>query len=194
MFNKIENAQDELLREAKKAGNQICKLRQGDTFFVKARRSYSHPEDTRILYAQAFDALQCEGKFKLIVKNSDLELYEVIGRDGNVTSIAHAQELLLDAAEQSGQVFKVHSANGEYVQIGTRAINEIDDERIIFLKALAELMRHGHIRFLSDSKEVARYELGRPRHAVIDNIFSDIASDIHGDSHTALFTQARNAA
>ncbi len=169
MMNRIQNAKDELLREAAKGGNQICKMKTGTGFFVKARRGYSHPEEIRTLYTQAFDALVREGKFKMVLRNKDLELYEVARVDGHVASKAHAKEVLMREIEQAGQVFKIHSPDGEFVQIGHKAYCEIEDERILFLEALYELVRHGQFRLVSDSKELSRFELGRPQYPMLDN-------------------------
>lgn len=164
-INRIQNAKDELLREAKKAGNQICRMKNESGSFIKARRGYSHPDDIRLLYNQAFETLVREGKLKMVLRNKDLELFELTRADGHVVTKSAAKEILLQAIQQGGHIFKIHSPDGEFVQVGQKAYCDIDDERIVFLEALYELMRQGRIHLLSDSKELSTFEAKRSQYA-----------------------------
>jgi hypothetical protein len=161
-MNNLQYAQDELLREAAKAGNQICKLKHSGATFIKARRGYSHPEEIRAHYVRAFDQLIVEGKLKLVLENKDLELYALVDDPDRISSKAHARQLLMEEAGRAAEIYKIHSCDGEFVQIGSRSFCDIDDERILFLEALGELARQNKLRLVWDSKELCRYELTRP--------------------------------
>lgn len=161
-MNKVELAQDELLREAKKAGNQICRLSDGNGHFVKARRGYSYPDEVRDLYNQAMDGLLNAGKLRCVIKNHALELYEVLATNGAVMNKRSAKRLLLQYAEQYGHIYKIHSKEGEFVQAGPNAFFEVDEERILVMAALVELAREGRLRVVNDSKELTNYESSQP--------------------------------
>ena len=165
-MNNLQCAQDELLREAAKSGNQICKLKNSAGDVVKVQRGYSHPEDVRTLYLEAIAQLVAEGKVKQILQNKDLELYVVLNNSGHIACKAQAREALLTEAELTGVVYKIHSRDGEFVQVGSRTFCDVDEERILFLKVLYELFRHGQLKMVWDSKELCRYEIERPRVAV----------------------------
>lgn len=165
-MNNLQYAQDELLREAAKSGNQICKLKHSAGTFVKARHGYSHPDEIRTHYLRAFDQLLAEGKLKLVLENKDLELYELIQDPERISSKAHARQLLMEEAERAAEIYKIHSGDGEFVQIGSRSFCEIDAERILFLEALGELTRHNKLCLVWDSKELCRYERTRSRYGM----------------------------
>jgi hypothetical protein len=168
MINEIQNAKDELMREAHKAANQICKIKSAEGPFVKARRGYSYPDGVRMIYLKAFEALVREGKLKSILRNKDFDLYEVVDSNGHVISVAQAKELLIEKAHQEGQIFKIHSRDGEFVQTGDKAYCDMEEERIVFLEALSQLMRHRQLSLVSDSAEVCRYEISKPMYADVD--------------------------
>lgn len=161
-MNNLQIAQDELLREAAKSGKQICKLKHAAGTFIKARHGYSHPEEIRAHYMRAFDQLVAEGKLRLVLENKDLELYEVVEDPDRISSKQHARQLLMEEAGRAAEIYKIHSSDGEFVQIGSRAFCDIDDERILFLEALSELARQNKLCLVWDSKELCRYELTRP--------------------------------
>lgn len=161
-MNKLEQAQDELLREATKNSMQICRVRHDNGDFVKARRGYSHPEELRTLYVQAFDELVRRGKIRALLRNKDLELYEVAPNTLGVswvTSKRRAKEVILTEAQRFQFVYKVHSPDGEFVQVGPRPFAEIDEERILFLEALSELTRENKLELVADTRELTRFEL-----------------------------------
>jgi len=164
-MNRLQYAQDELLREAAKAGNQLCKLKHSAGTFIKARYGYSHPEELREHYMQAFDQLVAEGKVKLVLENKDLELYELVKDSTRISTKEHARKVILHEAERAIEIYKIHSSDGEFVQVGSEAYWEIDEERILFLEALGELAHHNKLRIVWDSKELCRYELSTPTYA-----------------------------
>ncbi|MGH9550926.1 MAG: hypothetical protein ACRD3W_16210 [Terriglobales bacterium] len=165
MDSRLENAQYELLREAERFGNQICKLKTADGEFVKVRTGYSHPEERRDLYMQALADLVTRGRLRLVLQNKTLELYEVCSLNGEVTSVRHALEKLTREIEEHGTVYKIHSGDGEYVQVGSTVYCDIEEERILFLEALCELVRHGKVEVKNDSCVLSRFELKRPTYA-----------------------------
>ena len=161
-MNNIDSAKDELLREAANAGNQVCKILNGAEPFVKARRGYSYPDELRSLVLRAFEELLSEGKLRAIVRNKDLELYELVCETSRVNCKEHARKILIAQAEREGEVYKIHSPDGEFVQVGPHAFYEQEEERILFLEVLGELTHKGKFRLVSDSKELGRYEIAHP--------------------------------
>jgi hypothetical protein len=166
--NEIDSAKDELVREAAVSGNQICRLKNGSNFFIKAKHGYSHPEELRILYVRAFDSLVKEEKFRLVFSNSDLDLYELTCADSQVCSGEDAKADLLGEIRRSGSVFKIHGKNCEYVQVGNRAIDKIEGERIVYLQALGELVRSGEIRPVLDNSVLAKFVIGWAKYPLAD--------------------------
>jgi hypothetical protein len=162
-MNRLEIAQDELLREAVKAGSEIRKVKNGAGDFVKVRQhAYSHPE-VRELYMQAFESLMLEGRLRCVLQNKAIELYLVVNSSGPVLNKSAARRVLLHAAEEHGHVYKVHSSDGEFVQVGPCIFSEIEEERILFLQVLFDLFREERLRLVGDSREVAHYERNQPR-------------------------------
>jgi hypothetical protein len=165
-MNKLEIAQDELIREAMKAGKEIRMVKDGTSDFVKVRsHAYSHPEEIRELYMQAFQGLMLDGKLKCLLHNKSVELYEVLDSNGQITCKSAARSALLLAAQEYGHIYKVHCSDGEFVQAGDHVFGEVEEERILFLQVLVELFREQRLRLVTDSKEVAHYEPAQPRFA-----------------------------
>lgn len=54
----IEESKLEILTEARKHGKQIWKLKSDRSQFVKVKRGYSEPEDTRLSYLSTRVAIQ----------------------------------------------------------------------------------------------------------------------------------------
>lgn len=163
-MNRLEIAQDELLREAVKAGSEIRKVKDGAGDFVKVRQhAYSHPEEVRSLYMQAFESLMHEGRLRCVLQNKAIELYLVLDSSGPVLNKSAARRVLLQAADEHGHVYKVHSSDGEFVQVGPCIFSEIEEERIMFLQVLFDLFREERLRLVGDSREVAHYERNQPR-------------------------------
>jgi hypothetical protein len=163
-MNKLEIAQDELLRQAVCAGNEIFKVKDESGDFVKVRRKgYSHPEEVRELYMEAFDKLVAAGKLRRILENDTLELYEVVEVTGHITTKRAARRALFELAQEYEHVYKIHSPRGEFVQCGQRVFNDVEEERILFLEVLVELTRAGYLRFVHDSSEVTHYAPSQPR-------------------------------
>jgi len=160
MSNEFESAKDELIREAASVGNQMCKLKQGDNAFIKAKHGYSYPEALRLRFLQAFDALVKEGRVKIVFTNAEMELGELTAGRDSVLSVEDARSDILAEIKRSGSVYKIHGRHGEYVQLGSRAISEIEGERITYLKSLGQLIHTGEIHPLSDNGSVARFTVG----------------------------------
>ena len=154
------NAKHELLLEAVAAGNMISRIGCGKARFVKARRGYSYPEETRTIFMQALDELIKDGELKPLISNPDLEVFEVVDSDDRVSTRSSAKEFLLSEIEKFQSIYKIHSKNGEYLQVGDRLFFEIDEERVLLLRALADLVRHGDLKLVHDSSEFSQFKIG----------------------------------
>jgi hypothetical protein len=158
----IEEVKLDILREAGKHGNQICKLKNDCQEFVKVRRGYSQPDELRAIYLAALSDLLLNGLVKLVFSNRDLELFELTAEGSHCTTVRSARERIMDELKSVGRVYKIHSDRGEFVQFAELAINDIDAERILFMLALHELLHHGVVQVVSESREMASYELAPP--------------------------------
>jgi hypothetical protein len=156
---KIEEAKFEILREAAKQGNQICKLPNPDGDFVKVKRAYCQTDELRSTYLAALDALVLDGSIKFVFKSKDFELYEVTARSLQIMTVQHAKERLLAELKANGSVYKVHSDRGEFVQMGDCAFDEMECERILFMQALHELLHHGTIQVFAETREICKFEI-----------------------------------
>lgn len=157
---RLQEAMSDILHEASKTHNQIYKLNTDAGKFVKVKRSYAEPEDFRILYLAALDGMLQNGTAHLRLKNKDLEMYEIV-------PTGHAQRHYLEEIKQKlykeaaefGILYKVYSATGDFVQCGDIFYAKIDDERIVYLEALGDFLRHGLIQLISESHELSTYEI-----------------------------------
>lgn len=156
----LEEAASELLAEAAKTGNLIMRMRDEGGEFVKAKRPYMEPPQVRATYLQALLVLIEQGQINPVLKNRELEVFEITpaGRASRST-MEQAKEHLIEEMRRSGGAFKVHSIRGDYVQCGSRAHDSIENERILFLEALCDLLSHGVIQVVSETREISRYEL-----------------------------------
>ena len=157
---KIEEATSELLKEAKKSHNQLCRMKSSYGSFVRCKHAYAEPEELRNLYLAAFDSLCLECKLIKVLENDIFEIYE-LDEDGCGVrlSMQDAMDVILSAMQRYGLLYKIHSTDGEFIQCGTATYAEKDDERIIYLEAVYRLMHKGSIQVVSDSKKYATYEL-----------------------------------
>jgi hypothetical protein len=155
----IETIKLEILREASKHGNQICKLRDEVGEFVKVKRGYGSPDELRAVYLEALKSLINGGLVRHVFTNKDVELFEMTARGAAMTTVASAKERITAELLSGGRVYKIHSEKGEFVQCGALAIDEIDSERILYMQALHELLHHGMIQVASDNHELASYRL-----------------------------------
>lgn len=156
---RLEEAASELLAEAGKAGNLLLRMHDDEGEFVKAKRAYAEPT-VRSLYMQAFYFLLEQGQISSILKNREMEVYELtaVGHAArNTASQVKAQ--LIAEIQKAGQAFKIHSLNGDFVQCGPWAHDSMEHERIMFLEALCDLLSHGVIQVIAESKEISRYEM-----------------------------------
>ncbi len=154
------NAKHELLSDGIAAGNMISIIGCGNQRFVKARRGYSHPEETRAVFMKALDELIEDGELKILISNNDLEVFEVVHSDNRICNKYRAKEFLLKEIQNSEAIYKIHSKNGEYLQVGDRVFSEIDEERVLLLMALADLVRHGDLKLVHDSSDFSQFKIG----------------------------------
>jgi hypothetical protein len=157
----IEEAARELLREAGKSRNQLCKMKNSAGEFVTCRHSYVEPDELRTVYLAAFDWLCLDGRLKKIVENDILEIYEVNGANHSGLTVQDAMAALIDGVEHHEQIFKIHGPAGEFLQCGPNVYFSPDHERIVFLAAIYELLHHGKLEIVSDTKKFAVYVRSR---------------------------------
>ena len=157
----IEEAARELLREAGKSRNQLCKIKNNAGEFVTCRHSYVEPEERRATYLAAFDSLSRDGKIRKIVENDVLEIYEVPDENNLGLTVQDAMTALLDGIKRHEQIFKIHGSDGEFVQCGANVYFSPDQERIVFLEAIYELLHHGQVEIVSDTRKFAVYAPAR---------------------------------
>ena len=157
---KLEEATYELLREAKKSRNQLCRMKSDSGSFIRCKHAYVEPEEIRTLYLEAFDSLCSDGTLKKILENDIFEIYE-LDQDGQgiKISVEDAMNVLQEGMQRYGQLYKVHSRDGEFIQCAGTTYADKDDERIVYLEAVYRLMHKGIINVVSDSKQLATYAL-----------------------------------
>ncbi|MFA7341259.1 MAG: hypothetical protein WC028_31040 [Candidatus Obscuribacterales bacterium] len=159
-MNQLEQTKIALLREAAKTLNTISKVKSGGEAFVKCKHAYDHPEEIRTLYLHALDSLIEDGATELVLTNEYLDLFEV-KQTTQISTLDAAKDALLRQLKQDGRIYKIHSPLGEFVQCKKFALGGADrpdeneeESRIMFLKALSELMRYGKIDLVSESREM----------------------------------------
>lgn len=157
-----EEVKLDLLREARKNGQQICKIKSNGTEFVKVRRGYSQPDEVRVMYLSAMSELVSSGFATQIFRNDGMELFELTSAGTSCTTTRAAKEKILEELKSNRRVYKVHSLSGEFIQFAKKALNENDDERIVYMKSLHELVYHGLVQVVSENRELATYELALP--------------------------------
>lgn len=156
---RLLDAANELVTDALKAGNVILRLRDESGAFVKAKRAYMDLSDMRNTYLEALNFLHNEGKVQLILTNDELEVFEITAKGRAAKhSVEQAKQLLLHEMRQTGHAFKIHSLQGEFVQCGQWSHNTTEEERILYLSAFCELLSHGAIQVVWESREISRYE------------------------------------
>lgn len=159
MRNKdVKAAAYELLCEAGRGGELLMKLSNEFGEFVKAKKAYTESDETRLLYLEALDLLETEGKVITTMNSKDMILYRVsdAGKNSRHTR-EQARDILMEALHQNGSIVKVHSPEGEYLQAGSVIYSDIDEERICFLDAFGHLLHHSLITPVNETREVTVY-------------------------------------
>ncbi|MBS2005356.1 MAG: hypothetical protein JST44_27840 [Cyanobacteria bacterium SZAS LIN-5] len=150
-----------ILTEAAKNGNHVYKLKSDTGDYIKLKHSYSQPDEIRDQYLTALNGLLNSRLVQKVFSTDDIELYELTESGLSFTTLASAMERIKHELQAFGRVYKIHSSKGEFVQSGAESFNKIDSERIVYLQALHMLLYHGFARVVSESKEMATYELDR---------------------------------
>ena len=154
-----EEAKSDILREAGRNGNQVCKLKNPAGEFVKVKRGYNQPDELRFAYLDALNELLTDGSVKPVFSNRVLDLYELNGVQLEVASLNSVKRRLLSEFAKLGRVYKIHSNGGEFVQCGSQSHDELEDDRILYMEALGELLHHGALCVAKESPEMTVYEL-----------------------------------
>ncbi len=180
-MNQLEQTKMALLREASTTLNTISKVKRDGLEFVKCKRAFDRPEETRTLYLLALDALVEEGATELVLTNEYLDLFE-LKQPIQISTLAGAKDALLRQLNQDGRIYKIHGPEGEFVQCrkfalgGSDSTDENEEEsRIMFLRALSELMRYGKIDLVSESREMSVFTLAN------QYSFAESATEIYDD-------------
>jgi len=167
-MNQLEQAKIALLREASSTLNTISKVKGDGAEFVKCKRAFDRPEEIRTLYLLALDALIEDGATELVLTNEYLDLFE-LKQSTQASTLAAAKDVLLKQLKLDGRIYKIHSPQGEFVQCrkfalgGADHTDENEDEsRIMFLKALSELIRSGKVDLVAESREMTVFGPATP--------------------------------
>jgi ribonucleotide monophosphatase NagD (HAD superfamily) len=160
----INIVRTEILREAERNGNQVCKLKNDAGDFVRVKRGYSQPSDLRQLYLEALTSLVEDGLLRTVFSNRDLELFDVVSPGGHICTPGAAYKRIIDELKTSGRIYKIHSDRGEFIQCGTTAYDEDDEERISFLGATRQLIHEDVLTIVNESRTMTIYELANPSH------------------------------
>lgn len=156
----LREASYELIKDASQAGNLLFRTHDQDGSFVRAKHSYDSTPEIRETYLRALEYLLEQHKVKQVLKNGGLELFEVEPEGLQaIQSESDALEQLQAELTRCGIAFKFHCRDGDFVQCGPFIHNSTDEERIFFLKALADMLAHGQVLIVSESRDCARYEL-----------------------------------
>ncbi len=184
-MNQLEQTKIALLREASNTMNTISKVKVDGTEFVKCKHAFDHPEETRVLYLRALDALVEEGATELVLTNEYLDLFE-LKQPIQISTLAGAKDALLKQLKLEGRIYKIHSPQGEFVQFrkfalgGSDCSDENEEEsRIMFLQALSDLMRYGKVDLVSESREMSIFALA------IQNSGAESATEVFEDLRQA---------
>lgn len=166
----IEESKLEILNEARKHGKQIYKLKSDGRERVKVRSAYSQPDDLRTSYLAALSELIENGLVAEVFSNKDIELYELTPEGAYCTTLDSARERILDELNSRGRVYKVHGDRGEFIQLGRTSMNHGDVERILFMRALHELMYRGTVMVTSENREMTSYEFAPPSSGYVQHL------------------------
>ena len=107
-MNQLEQTKIALLREASNTLNTISKVKRDGLEFVKCKRAFDRPEETRTLYLLALNALVEEGATELVLTNEYLDLFE-LKQPIQISTLAGAKDALLRQLNQDGRIYKIHS-------------------------------------------------------------------------------------
>lgn len=156
----LREASYELIKDASQAGNLLFKTHDQEGCYVRAKHSYDATPEIRETYLRALEYLLDQHKVKQVLTNGGLELFEVVPEGlQTIQNKADALEQLQAEITRCGYAFKFHCREGEFVQCGPFIHNGSDEERIFFLKALADLLAHGQVLIVSETRDVSRYEM-----------------------------------
>lgn len=149
----VREAAAMLLREAIETNHLICRATLGGAPFIRVQKSYL--EETSL---RACQLLLQEEKICSILKTHAFELFEPTALGMTILMTFQQAKDILEA-ELAGEpyVFVIHSPDGEFVQCGSRAHNQDDRERVLFLNALADMRSHGSIKIAYESEEAIVY-------------------------------------
>ena len=150
----LETAKIELLLEASRNNNQLFLVEKPESRYVKG---FSAPYELRDIYISALASLAREGSIKPLFKNPEMHLYLVTAIAPSVPSLDSAKARILEEIENYQFIYKIHSSDGEYVQCQSENFARFDSVRILYLRALGELLRRGKIDVKKENRDVCVY-------------------------------------
>jgi hypothetical protein len=110
-------------------------------------------------FIAALDSLLQEGSVKPIFKNSEMEMFAVTAQAAELVTLSSARERILQELQDNNYVYKVHGAKGEFVQCAGENFEQFEYSRILFMRALNDLLYSGKIDVVSDCREMCTYTL-----------------------------------
>jgi hypothetical protein len=151
----IADARVELLQFASLNGNQLFKVDASDGVYVKG---YGIPEGSRDLYVAALDSLTHDGSVTPLFRNNEIQLFSITNFAASMVTLDSAKERILQEMEEYGYVYKIHSHTGEFVQFVGENFEQVEYSRILFMRALGDLLHSGQIDVHSDTREMCIYK------------------------------------
>jgi hypothetical protein len=151
----IADAKVELLHSASLNGNQLFKVGAFDGIYVKG---YGTPEESRDIFVAALDSLAQDGSIAALFRNNEIQVFSITKSAAPMVTLQSAKQRILQEIEEYGYVYKVHSHTGEFVQFVGENFEHVEYSRILYLRALGELLHAGEIDVHSDTREMCTYK------------------------------------
>ena len=157
----LETAKKEILYDAAQNKNRIYLMGLTDSACVKG---YYAPVEWRQIYVAALNALQLEGSVEPIFKNKEMQLFAVTAMAPAVETLNSAKEKILQEIQTNGFIYKIHSRNGEFVQCADENFADFEGTRMLYNRALGELLRRGVVDVVEETREMCTYAMPKVWH------------------------------
>jgi hypothetical protein len=144
----LNNAKSQLLSEAAASNNQLFKVDNLDGVYVKG---FSIPIELRELFVAGLDSLLQEGEITSLFTNAQLQVFGLTAGSSMLRILQEIQDHI--------HIYKIHSSAGEFVQCACENFDHYDSSRIVFLRALGDLLHSGEIDVVSECREMCVYKI-----------------------------------
>jgi hypothetical protein len=152
----LNNAKSQLLSEAAASNNQLFKVDNLDGVYVKG---FSIPIELRELFVAGLDSLLQEGEITSLFTNAQLQVFGLTAGSSMLVTVKSAKLRILQEIQDHIHIYKIHSSAGEFVQCACENFDHYDSSRIVFLRALGDLLHSGEIDVVSECREMCVYKI-----------------------------------